>query len=60
MDNWYCSDNLDANHCACSVPQEMSVLNLATAQAGVSKAAPCQKRVMCMHGRIRTQCKECG
>ena len=70
---WYCSDNLDAEHSACSVPQEMSdaaidvELNQIQAAAvdaggttGVNEAAPRRKQAQCEHGRQRSQCKECG
>ena len=72
-DKWYCSDNLDAEHCACSVPQELSdaaidrELDLAQqaaldarGTAGVNDAAPGQQQGRCEHGRQRSQCKECG
>ena len=72
-DKWYCSDNLDAGHNACSLPQEMSdaaidiELNQIQTAAidtggtvGVSEAAPRQQQGKCEHGRRRIQCKECG
>ena len=72
-DKCYCSDNLDAEHKACSVPQEISdaaidiELNQLQAAAlgavgtgAVSKAAPRQQRRQCQHGRRRNTCKECG
>ena len=67
-DKWYCSDNLDTEHNACSVPGEVSdeATSLlayaahAASTAGVSEAAPCRKRRRCEHGRQRSKCKECG
>ena len=61
-DKWYCSDNLDAEHSACSVPQEMSdaaidielnPIQAAAIDTGVSEAAPHQQRRKCEHGRQR-------
>ena len=68
-DKWCCSDNQDAKHSACSVPQEMSnaaidgALELAQDAAeveGTSKLASGRQRAHCQHGRRRSQCKECG
>ena len=72
-DKWYCANNLDAEHSACSVPQEMSDAAIdielnqmqaaaldAGGTAGVSETAPRQQRGKCQHGRQRHRCKECG
>ena len=71
-DKWYCSDNLDAKHSTCSVPQELSnaaidrELELAQEAAtkvagttGVKAGAPPKQRARCDHGRQRYGCKEC-
>ena len=73
VDKWYCGDNLDAEHSACSVPQEMSdaaidielnQIKTAAIDAGgaceVSEAAPRRQPGKCKHGRRRSVCKECG
>ena len=72
-DNWCCSDNLDAKHSTCGVPQEMtdaaidSELGLAQEAAanvagtlGVRRGAPPKQRGRCEHGRRRSQCKKCA
>ena len=60
-DKWYCSDNLDAEHCACSVPQEISdatidielgQIQAAALEAGaarVNEPAPRQQQDRCQH-----------
>ena len=73
VDNWYCSDNLDAEHCACSVPQELSDAALyreldlaqeaaldARGTAGVNNAAPGRQQGRYGHARRCSRCKACG
>ena len=69
VDKWYCSDNLDAGHNACSVPQEMSdaaidielnQIKTAAIDAGgaceVSEAAPGASAAGQVRARAAAQC----